>query len=230
MSNISWAQFGLFIAIATVLYYAVVLLFFFKNKLPVLNTTQKSNGYDDNNSFPSYKTNHEHEFNVENDFIEKRFVSKDEYITSVSDQDLTDYHDNILLNEIDTNTLTPTIDNALTTVQNSPVKSSPLPEEENNTVIEFPQKDMDNSIVPLTDSELANANNGSVDKPAIEDKIPAQEKLNSKNLENSIESIAPPVLTTTAAENKLSAKKKPLDKSKDSIMHLLKPTAKGGKQ
>jgi hypothetical protein len=226
MGNISWAQFGIFIAIATALYYAIILLFFHKNNIPVLHKRTISPFPQGIHGSSPYSVHQE--FTEQNNFIEKRVISKEEYIPTGQEDDLTNYHHHILLNEAPVNTITPAPDNAATAEAMDAVKEVPFIEEGTTKVTDYFEQETNHPAVPEVGNEQAYSEAGFADAFIVTETMQPSEKNNLTKPENSVGSVALPVVPATDKSG--ASRKKTPHKSKDSIMHLLKPTVKGGKQ
>lgn len=74
MSSITWTQYGIFMCAATLLYYIVVVLIYYRNRLPAV---YQPAGFDQQGLAGSRKATNGNEFvpTLENSFIEKKVVS-----------------------------------------------------------------------------------------------------------------------------------------------------------
>jgi hypothetical protein len=223
MSNITWTQYGIFIAIATILYYIIIVFIFFKRKMPAFNTVGREKEYTDTankgmvNNFVSVK---------EEDFIDKKIISREEYLAEDISFDLPDYlfEESSLQNsteqrkketEINTNhTLSNEITNEIDIEKTSP-EIYPIVTAEK---IKSPNSETETADALITPAATSK-NTDTVDLPVVKNK--PSKKINLKAEANVI---APEKTEAKTPKAKQTTVKEP---AKDSILHLLQKPKKG---
>lgn len=199
MSNITWVQYGIFIAVATLLYYIIIVFIFFKGKKMSFLGREPAKAYTDNNETKSFDT-----FSIkqEESFIDKKIVTREQYMEDDISYNLPEH----LFDEALPN-ITPT-------------------QEEIKEILSVKENSHTETDIIQQATESLNISEKDKQEKVTENFVIENEKEIIIDLKNEIvkeDSSA----DVSKVNNSSEAKQTSENTAKDSILHLIKKTKKG---